>query len=299
MRILAVDDDPTVLDLVRTTLRCAGYAEVATAPHALGALTEIARAPVPFDCFLLDIRMPGTDGIELCRQIRRIEAHRDSPVLMITAATDRDAMERAFAAGATDYVGKPFDPMELVVRIGVAERICGDGARIRAGRGETEPLRRRAGRRAGRPDLDAAFDIEGVPSLVGAVEMENYLLRMPRLRAWRSRSYVLRVEGIDRIHAALSGEAFHDLMAEVGEAVDAALRPWPHVLTYAGAGAFAAVVHGPYKPKPEALLEEVRAQVRARGLVTDAGVLDLFVDADAPVGTLLASLAQRSLAARH
>ena len=53
---------------------------------------------------------------------------------------------------------------------------------------------------------------------------------------------------------------------ELGDAIAAVLKPWPHVLTYAGAGTFAAVVHGPYKPKLEALLEEAQAQVRAAGL---------------------------------
>jgi CheY-like chemotaxis protein len=76
-----------------------------------------------FDCFILDVQMPGMDGIELCRQIRAIEVYKDTPIIMNTAVADRDYIDAAFAAGATDYLTKPVDEVEVKARLGVIEQL--------------------------------------------------------------------------------------------------------------------------------------------------------------------------------
>jgi two-component system response regulator MprA len=111
VRILAVDDDPEILDLLSRGLMFEGY-EVETALDGEKALTRF-RESAP-DLVLLDLMMPGIDGLEVCREMRKL---RDTPVLMLTA---KDAVSDKIAgldSGADDYIVKPFVFDELLARI--------------------------------------------------------------------------------------------------------------------------------------------------------------------------------------
>ena len=89
MRILAVDDDPIILELLTELLATFGQHEVDTAESAKEALARLSDpAAGIYDCFLLDIQMPETDGIELCGLLRQTQAYARSPILMITAMSD-------------------------------------------------------------------------------------------------------------------------------------------------------------------------------------------------------------------
>ena len=114
--ILAVDDDPQTLRHVRDALTNAGYAPVLTGdPEEALSLVE-ANDP---HLVLLDLMLPGTDGIELMRSIRDMA---DVPVIFLSAYGQEETIARAFENGADDYVVKPFSPMELVARIKAALR---------------------------------------------------------------------------------------------------------------------------------------------------------------------------------
>ena len=111
MRILAVDDDTEILDLLSRGLKFEGY-EVETAENGEKALVRF-RESAP-DLVLLDIMMPGVDGLEVAREMRKL---RDTPVLMLTA---KDAVTDKVAgldAGADDYIVKPFAFDELLARV--------------------------------------------------------------------------------------------------------------------------------------------------------------------------------------
>ena len=115
-RVLCVDDDPQTLRYVRDALTNAGYAPVLTGdPEEALSLVE-ANDP---HLVLLDLMLPGTDGIELMRGILDIA---DVPVIFLSAYGQEETVARAFANGAEDYVVKPFSPMELVARIKAALR---------------------------------------------------------------------------------------------------------------------------------------------------------------------------------
>ena len=115
-RILVVDDDPQTLRYVRDALSRAGYSPIVTAnpdevPRLMGD-----QEP---ELVLLDLMLPGTDGIVLMRSIREIA---DVPVIFISAYGQDQVIARAFEMGAADYVVKPFSPTELVARIQAALR---------------------------------------------------------------------------------------------------------------------------------------------------------------------------------
>ena len=114
MRILAVDDDPRMLRLVRDALAAAGYAPLVTGEP--GELAAIIRAEKP-RLVLLDLILPGPDGIELMAELPELA---DLPVIFISAYGRDETVARALEAGAADYIVKPFSPTELVARVRAA-----------------------------------------------------------------------------------------------------------------------------------------------------------------------------------
>jgi DNA-binding response OmpR family regulator len=115
-RILAVDDDPDILRLIRRELARSGF-EVWPAASAEEALEVISRQGLPH-LALVDILLPGDDGLTLAR---RIQEWSDLPIIMLTSVDEEETVVRAIESFAEDYVRKPFKPRELVARV---ERVC-------------------------------------------------------------------------------------------------------------------------------------------------------------------------------
>ncbi|HZK05406.1 MAG TPA: MtrAB system response regulator MtrA [Actinomycetaceae bacterium] len=110
-RILVVDDDPALSEMVGLVLASDNY-DVVFGEDGTTALDRF-RETRP-DLILLDLMLPGIDGIQVCRQIR---AESDVPIIMLTARSDTQDVVAGLQAGADDYVAKPFKPEELVARI--------------------------------------------------------------------------------------------------------------------------------------------------------------------------------------
>jgi two-component system phosphate regulon response regulator PhoB len=113
-RILVVDDEPDLADLVAYHLRDAGH-DVVVVHSGMAALTEAQRKRP--DLILLDLMLPDLSGTEVCRRLRRQESTRSVPVLMLTAKGEEVDRVVGFEVGADDYVVKPFSPRELVLRV--------------------------------------------------------------------------------------------------------------------------------------------------------------------------------------
>jgi len=128
--VLVVDDDPTVSDVVRRYLVHAGF-QVTLSADGPDALAAFARERP--DLVVLDLMLPGVDGLEVCRRLRSSDG--DVPIVMLTALGEEADRVVGLQLGADDYVTKPFSPRELVLRV--------------------QSVLRRAGR-PGRPEADAA-----------------------------------------------------------------------------------------------------------------------------------------------
>ncbi len=115
-RILVVEDEPTILAAIVARLRAESF-EVHTAVDGPSAVAAALAAPP--DLVVLDVMLPGFDGLEVCR---RIQAQRPTPVLMLTARTDENDLLVGLGVGADDYMTKPFSMRELVARIRVLLR---------------------------------------------------------------------------------------------------------------------------------------------------------------------------------
>jgi two-component system alkaline phosphatase synthesis response regulator PhoP len=113
-KVLVVDDDETILDLLKYNLEKEGYEVITTADGLKGI--EIARRFVP-DLILLDLMMPRIDGIETCRRLREAPELRSTTIVFLTARTEEYSEVAAFEAGADDYITKPIKPRALLSRL--------------------------------------------------------------------------------------------------------------------------------------------------------------------------------------
>ena len=112
--ILVVEDEPDILDLVAYNLRQADYNVL---PVNSGELALEKAEDNSFSAVVLDIMLPGIDGLEVCRKLKGMPEMRDIPIVMLTAKTEEVDRIVGLELGADDYLQKPFSPRELVLRI--------------------------------------------------------------------------------------------------------------------------------------------------------------------------------------
>lgn len=132
MGVLVIDDSDPVRRIITQMLKLDGFTPVYEVDRAEKGLGLLGLAPSSenqldvedVEVVLLDIMMPELDGIETCRRIRSSPRWADIPILMVTAVDEAHGLEKAFEAGATDYVQKPVSRIELRARMRAALRVC-------------------------------------------------------------------------------------------------------------------------------------------------------------------------------
>jgi two-component system response regulator MprA len=151
MKILVVDDERAVRDSLRRALELEGY-EIELAADGNEALARLESSDEP-DAIILDVLMPGVDGLEVCRRVRR--AGSSVPVLMLTARTEVEDRVAGLDAGADDYVTKPFALEELLARMRALLRRTSDetGEVLRFADLELDPRTREVRRGSRQIDL--------------------------------------------------------------------------------------------------------------------------------------------------
>jgi len=119
--VLVVDDDSDIRALITWKLSLSGYATIAEADGAGALLAAVGRAPqalgVRPDLVLLDWTMPRMSGIEVCEALRADPATADIPIILLTAKAQESELAQGLAAGADEYIVKPFSPGELLQRV--------------------------------------------------------------------------------------------------------------------------------------------------------------------------------------
>jgi len=122
VEVLLVEDDEAIGDLVKYNLERQGFSVdwVLDGKEALEKLKE-----KKYDIIILDLMLPGVDGLELCQKVRQEGKNRETPIIVLTALGDEDTKVKGFAAGADDYVTKPFSVKELLARIEAVLRRVG------------------------------------------------------------------------------------------------------------------------------------------------------------------------------
>jgi phosphoserine phosphatase RsbU/P len=175
MRILIIDDSEDGRDITEAMLLAAGYEHISSARSATEAyrflgLAAPAKEPVTVDLMLLDIVMPGIDGIEACARIRCDPRYRSVPIIMVTALGDTGSLANAFVAGATDYITKPVNRIELLARVRSALKLKAEFDRREAREAELVSLASRSG------DHRASSWIDPATGLFIGEMAEAYLL---------------------------------------------------------------------------------------------------------------------------
>lgn len=117
--VFVVEDEEDILDLIRHHLAKEGYA-VSAATNGMEAVKAILRKPP--DLVLLDLMLPGLDGLEVCRMLKKDAKTADVPILMVTAKDEESDVVTGLELGADDYVVKPFRMKELIARVRAALR---------------------------------------------------------------------------------------------------------------------------------------------------------------------------------
>src|SRR6185295_19989791 len=124
MAILVVDDSVDSRLLIQRLLEGEGHKEFLMAGSALEALALLgADGGPPIELILMDLQLPGMNGIEACRKINEDPKLRDIPVIVVTASSENGTLPAAFQAGAVDYLLKPLNPIELGARVRLALRL--------------------------------------------------------------------------------------------------------------------------------------------------------------------------------
>jgi CheY-like chemotaxis protein len=237
MRILAVDDDEIILEILRSPTWLGADHDLVCVTSAAAALAEIDASPVPFDAFLLDVVMPERDGVSLCADIRALPTYAVTPIIMITATQELGAMQRAFDAGATDFVRKPLDGLEVGARINMACMLNKSIRREKEATTGLSDMRHKAmiaGEGAGRADLTAG----AMPFLA----FKNELLLLPQglhaLSLFSVRVPPFKVPKVDRSSCDILQ------LTLIGISITSALQRSESRVAYAAQGLFVGVTFG-------------------------------------------------------
>ena len=222
MRILIVDDSEDIQNITEALLADAGYKEIkcvgsaAETFEALALDAPSASADPALDLILLDILMPDIDGIETCARIRNDLRYADTPIIMVTQLKDTDLLANAFIAGATDYMMKPVERIELLARVRASLKLKSELDRRKAREQELRKRLSNSGEGSGWHLID---DVTGL--FAGEVA-EAYLKSTTQFSDDNTSVIALAVDRIDAYRSA-HGQAMADrIMAQVARSVRAA-----------------------------------------------------------------------------
>lgn len=111
IKILVVDDTPMIRNIIKDILMKLGYNNIKDAENGFHALQKLREEK--FDLVFLDWNMPGMAGIDVLRELRKSEAYKNTPVIMVTAEAEKEKVLAAIQEGVSDYIVKPFKPTTL------------------------------------------------------------------------------------------------------------------------------------------------------------------------------------------
>jgi PleD family two-component response regulator len=219
MRLLVVDDSEDSRDLTEGALLSAGYTDILTAASGWEALKILDVGGTTdenpaVDVVLLDIVMPEMDGVEACARMRNDPRYADLPIIMVTALSDMNSLSNAFVAGATDYVTKPINRIELVARVRAALRLKQELDRRQARERELLAFLSSWG------DRRAGMWIDDATGLFIGEAAEAYLKHACGSDSDEAISVLaLTLDHLEGHHAANGDTAARDALAQVGRAV--------------------------------------------------------------------------------
>lgn len=261
LRILAVDDDPFILGLIPIIAGNAGFADITVASSAEAALDLIITRKTPFDCLVLDIRMPGMDGIDLCAHVRERSAYKDVPIIMLTGMRDMDHLERAFKAGATDFATKPFEIAEFETRLSALSQLC--QAR-RTDHLDVVPDTPQLQDDAIKPELFDDIALGSVTNLISHLSIRNYLQQLSVFSATDARVRAVKLDQFDLISQRTSATKCFSFLSDMADTIGEVFASGKFAMAYSGNGVFVLVSNQDDDLAPVDLEGETQALLNSR-----------------------------------
>lgn len=271
MHLLVVDDDPNILEILETFIHSVTDHTVMTASSVENALKLLEQPEAtPIDCFLLDIQMPEKSGIDLCRILRDMPDHKYTPILMLTAMSDKTYIDQAFFAGASDYITKPFDIVQLRGRIGLIDTIV-TGRKKQLEVSSLVDSDLVFGARTKPLALREPFSIHDVDGVIDYFALENYVSALSRKELFVSAVLAFSIRGIEDLYENASQSEYEHLITGVSEAVASCLDRHQFLVSYAGSGVFVCIVEGDWQAEPKKLMDRVNLTLNLMELSYDGG----------------------------
>jgi PleD family two-component response regulator len=269
MHILVVDDSEDGRDITEAMLEAAGYESIACKASAADTFVYLkigkASAPEtpPVDLILLDIMMPDIDGIETCARIRNDPRYADVPIIMLTMLADVDSLANAFVAGATDYIAKPVNRVELLARVRSALKLKAELDRRKAREIELLSLNRPTGNMG-----DPSRWIDKPTGLLSGEVAEAYLAFVPRYESGTLSSVLaLVVDRLDAYRATQGEDVALSILQRVAGAVHGVAATVGTLAAAYRSGVIVLILPAFGVKKAEALAEAIKGAVA--GLTID------------------------------
>jgi DNA-binding response OmpR family regulator len=282
MRILAVDDDPFIRELLPVVFRDAQFPDITIAASGAEALSILNNSDRAFECLLLDIQMPQMDGITLCTRIRELRAYRDTPIIMLTANTDRDSIEGAFAAGANDYVTKPFDVKEISNRVRIAKRMIETAGTLP----RLDPIHVQPGSLPGQHmfSLEDPVSLANVGQVVLPFSLGNYLSQLSRKNLSACQVFAVRIDKVEDLYKNASTHDFSIALCQVAEAVSAVIDTPRMLMAYEGSGMFMCISPADETPEWPDVEDQIIAVLKQGAAAFEDGTpMNLSVSVGGPM----------------
>ena len=274
MRILVVDDSEDARDIMAVTLSSGGYEDLTFATSGQEGLDRLAQggsgSDDAFDLVLLDVMMPGMDGIEVCARIRADARHQDLPILMVSSLSDSDSLSQAFIAGANDYVTKPIHRLELLARVRSIARLRGERDLRQAREAELLETGRKpeAGSRAGTPTL-----VDPLTGLLGWETFEALVQRAPAADVPRFGALAWQIDDLDRVRVRDGEQAARDLIKSTARVLQALPARIGDHLAHYDDGIFVAFARNCSEAELAELAARARSGVAGTGTTLSVGTV--------------------------
>ncbi|MFQ3184755.1 MAG: CheY-like chemotaxis protein [Octadecabacter sp.] len=281
MLILAVDDDPIILEVVKHYIESMEGYELVTAESVANALEVFQQDKRRFDCFLVDIQMPDIDGIEFCVTLRDSSIYQHTPIIMLTAMSEKSYIDNAFRAGATDYITKPFEINSLKGRLSLVKQVSEDIQSKTANRTTSTDENTRQNQQ--HIDLHQPLTIFDVDGVIENHAMENYVTQLSRKSLCGSVILGFTVRNTADLYFRLSSYDFSCVITDVSEAISDCLLPTQRLVSYAGNGTFVCVVEGATTIDVYPLVDQINLYIRSMELsASDGTALEVRICAGQP-----------------
>ena len=234
MKILAVDDDSFIRDMLGHIIGSWGLATLTTAESAERAILMITREEKPFDCLLIDMRMLGVSGEELCSWVRTLREYADTPIFMVTALSDKSDIDAAFLAGASDYITKPISPTDIISRLNMVYRRCKNSTSRLTIEGQALA--------ADSFDFNKPKRLGGVNGEIDIDSMEKYIIKTSKSDAGNLHVFSFVIKDAAKLYAICSEKTFINLLQITGMMISRCLSAHQFFISNAGYGAFVGVL---------------------------------------------------------